>query len=44
MANSVDSDSVITIDGPSGSGKGTVCRILANKLGFHLTILRLMMR
>jgi len=36
MANSVDSDSVITIDGPSGSGKGTVCRILANKLGFHL--------
>lgn len=27
---------VITIDGPSGSGKGTLCQLLANKLGFHL--------
>ena len=27
---------VITIDGPSGSGKGTVSRILADKLGWHL--------
>jgi cytidylate kinase len=26
---------IITIDGPSGSGKGTVSRILAEKLGFH---------
>jgi len=26
---------VITIDGPSGSGKGTVCQLLATKLGFH---------
>jgi cytidylate kinase len=26
---------VITIDGPSGSGKGTVSRILARELGFH---------
>lgn len=26
---------VITIDGPSGSGKGTVCQLLAAKLGFH---------
>lgn len=26
---------VITIDGPSGSGKGTVSRMLAKKLGFH---------
>ncbi|MBB1271651.1 (d)CMP kinase [Psychromonas sp. SR45-3] len=27
---------LITIDGPSGSGKGTVCHILAKKLGWHL--------
>lgn len=27
---------IITIDGPSGSGKGTVCRILADKLTYHL--------
>ena len=27
--------SVITIDGPSGTGKGTLCRILAKKLGWH---------
>lgn len=26
---------VITIDGPSGSGKGTVSQLLATKLGFH---------
>lgn len=27
---------LITIDGPSGSGKGTVCHILASKLGWNL--------
>lgn len=27
---------VITIDGPSGSGKGTVSQLAAKKLGFHL--------
>ncbi|HBW06158.1 MAG TPA: (d)CMP kinase, partial [Gammaproteobacteria bacterium] len=27
---------VLTIDGPSGVGKGTVARIMAQKLGWHL--------
>lgn len=27
---------VITVDGPSGSGKGTVCQRLANLFGYHL--------
>ena len=27
--------SVITIDGPSGSGKGTIAQLLAKKLGWH---------
>lgn len=27
---------VIAIDGPSGAGKGTVCQLLAEKLGWHL--------
>ena len=27
---------VIAIDGPSGSGKGTVCSRLARQLGWHL--------
>ncbi|WIO73304.1 (d)CMP kinase [Porticoccaceae bacterium LTM1] len=26
---------VITVDGPSGSGKGTICQMLASRLGFH---------
>ncbi|MEC8428522.1 MAG: (d)CMP kinase, partial [Pseudomonadota bacterium] len=28
--------SVITIDGPSGAGKGTVCQLVAKSLGLHL--------
>ncbi len=27
---------VITIDGPAGSGKGTLCRLLAQQLGWHM--------
>jgi cytidylate kinase len=27
---------VVAIDGPSGSGKGTVCRLLARRTGWHL--------
>ena len=27
---------IVTIDGPSGSGKGTLCGLLAEKLGWHL--------
>ena len=26
---------VITIDGPSGTGKGTICHMLAKHLGWH---------
>lgn len=38
MATSGASDAVpiITIDGPSGSGKGTIARRVANHLGWHL--------
>ncbi|SIQ11197.1 cytidylate kinase [Aeromonas sp. RU39B] len=27
---------VMTIDGPSGAGKGTLCQVLAERLGWHL--------
>ncbi len=31
-----DSDvTVITVDGPSGAGKGTICQMLASRLGYH---------
>ena len=33
---SQESAPVITVDGPSGSGKGTISQILATKLGYHL--------
>ncbi|RKF19655.1 (d)CMP kinase [Alginatibacterium sediminis] len=31
-----NSSSVITVDGPSGAGKGTLCQRLASHYGFHL--------
>lgn len=34
--NTTPKPSVIAIDGPSGSGKGTLSQLLAKKLGFHL--------
>ncbi len=34
--NMQESTPVITIDGPSGAGKGTVARVLADQLGWHL--------
>lgn len=36
MNSAVSAAPVITIDGPGGSGKGTVAGILAKKLGWHL--------
>ncbi len=35
MTEQEDNAAVITIDGPSGSGKGTISRLLANKLGWY---------
>lgn len=36
MAQSENPIPVVTIDGPSGSGKGTVAAIVAERLGWHL--------
>lgn len=36
QADSLSDVPVITIDGPSGAGKGTVCRLIAEQLGFAL--------
>jgi cytidylate kinase len=37
MENSMTTHSpVVTVDGPSGAGKGTLCMLLAEKLGYNL--------
>jgi cytidylate kinase len=36
MSKAAPSAPVLAIDGPSGSGKGTVCRLLAQRLGWRL--------
>lgn len=36
MRNNATTVPVITVDGPSGAGKGTVCHLLAEKTGFTL--------
>ncbi len=36
MFNSNNEVPVITLDGPSGTGKGTICHMLADHLGFHV--------
>jgi len=35
VKQSVDLSPVLTIDGPSGSGKGTVCKLVSEQLGWH---------
>ena len=36
MSRQKDAVPIITIDGPSGAGKGTVCRLVAQRTGYHL--------
>ncbi|MDF7669836.1 (d)CMP kinase [Orbaceae bacterium ESL0721] len=36
MKNSINNTPVVTVDGPSGVGKGTLCHALANHLKWHL--------
>ncbi len=36
MSEATSNAIVIAIDGPSGSGKGTIARNVADSLGFHL--------
>lgn len=36
MKSSDNNVPVITLDGPSGTGKGTICHMLANHLHWHV--------
>jgi cytidylate kinase len=36
LLTTTDTPTVITVDGPSGSGKGTLSQLLAKKIGYHL--------
>ncbi len=36
VISSTHLNKVITLDGPSGSGKGTICRLIANDMGYEL--------
>lgn len=36
MNSSKKSVSIVTVDGPSGAGKGTLCRLVAQRTGYHL--------
>jgi len=35
MNQLVETVGVLTVDGPSGSGKGTICKLISEKLGWH---------
>ncbi|WP_019530430.1 (d)CMP kinase [Dasania marina] len=36
MAEQGEFKQIVTVDGPSGSGKGSLCQLLAKELGWHL--------
>ena len=36
QSSPIEFKQIVTIDGPSGSGKGSLCQLLAKRLGWHL--------